>query len=92
MLKSSQFIVALVIAHHILSFTRPLSQSLQRTDCDIVKACDDARVCQDVVKEQRSDDIYEGLWKKINTLATSVDTQIEKPRSSKRMVYSGEGR
>lgn len=87
MLKSSQFIVALVIAHHILSFTRPLSQSLQRTDCDIVKAFDDARVCQDVVKEQRSDDIYEGLWRKINTLATSVDTQIEKPRTSNRMVH-----
>ncbi|VDI21253.1 Hypothetical predicted protein [Mytilus galloprovincialis] len=38
MLQSSQFIVALVVTQHILSFTRPLTQVLQKTDCDIIKA------------------------------------------------------
>ncbi|XP_071142151.1 zinc finger MYM-type protein 1-like [Mytilus edulis] len=42
MLQSSQFIVALAVSQHILSFTRPLTQVLQKTDCDIIKAYQDA--------------------------------------------------
>jgi hypothetical protein len=36
MIQSSQFIIVLVVTQHILSYTRPLSQALQKADCDIV--------------------------------------------------------
>jgi len=43
MIQSSQFIVALVVTQHILSYTRHLlvSQALQKADSDIVRVCID---------------------------------------------------
>ena len=52
MLQSSPFIVALVVAQHILSFTRPLTQAHQQTDCDIIKACNDANRCKTVIQKE----------------------------------------
>jgi hypothetical protein len=54
MLQSSPFIVALVVAQHILSFTRPLTQALQQTDCYIIMACNDANRCKTVIQKERS--------------------------------------
>lgn len=87
MLQSSQFIVALVVSQHVLSFTRPLSQALQKTDCDIVKACVDANNCKRVIREQRQDQVFESLWKTIATLAECVEVEIEKPRTARRMAH-----
>lgn len=61
MLQSSPFIVALVVAQHILSFNRPLTQALQQTDCDIIKACNDTNRCKTVIQEERSDAVFESL-------------------------------
>jgi hypothetical protein len=72
MIQSFQFIVALVVTQHILSNTRPLSQALQKADCDIVKACVDANTCKKVIREQRED---------------SVDVVIEKRRTARRMAH-----
>jgi len=80
--SSSQFIVALVVTQHILSYTRPLSQALQKADCDIVKACIDANTCKKVIREQREDNTFRNLWGRIEALADSVDLVIEKPKNS----------
>ena len=64
MLQSSPFIVALFVAQHILSFTRPLTQALQQNDCDIIKACNDANICKTVIQKERSDAVFENLWGK----------------------------
>jgi len=72
MIQSFQFIVALVVSQHILSYARPLDQDLQKADCDIVKACVDAKTCKKVIREQRED---------------SVDVVIEKRRTSRRMAH-----
>ena len=72
MIQSFQFIVALVVTQHILSNTRPLSQALQKADCDIVKACVDANTCKKVIREQRED---------------SVDVVIENRRTARRMAH-----
>ena len=72
MIQSFQFTVALVVTQHILSYTRPLAQALQKADCDIVKACVDATTCKKVIREQRED---------------SVDVVIEKRRTARRMAH-----
>jgi hypothetical protein len=72
MIQSFQFNVALVVTQHILSYTRPLAQALQKADCDIVKACVDATTCKKVIREQRGD---------------SVDVVIEKRRTARRMAH-----
>jgi hypothetical protein len=64
MLQSSPFIVTLFVAQHILSFTRPLTQTLQQNDCDIIKACNDANICKTVIQKERSDAVFENLWGK----------------------------
>ena len=58
MIQSFQFIVALVVTQHILSYTRPLAQALQKADCDIVKACVDASTFKKVIREQREDNAF----------------------------------
>ncbi|CAC5424514.1 unnamed protein product [Mytilus coruscus] len=86
MLQSSQFIVALVVTQHVLIFTRPLTQVLQKTDCDIIKAYQDANTCKTVINEQRNDTVFDSIWEKMKVLATCVNIQLEKPRTSTRMT------
>ena len=87
MLQSSPFIVALVVAQHILSFTRPLTQALQQTDCYIIMACNDANRCKTVIQKERSEAVFESLWGKMTALADRIDVQLEKPRAAIRMKH-----
>ena len=87
MIQSSQFSVSLVVTQHILSCTKPLSKALQEADCDIVKACIDANTCKTVTREQREDNTFRNLWRKIEALADSVYVVVEKPRTERRMVH-----
>jgi len=90
MIQSSHFIIVLVVTQHILRYTRPLSQALQKTDCDtgIVKACIDATTCKKVIREQRENNNFRNLWGKTEALADSVDVVvIEKPRTERRMAH-----
>ena len=54
----STFIVALVITHHILTCTKPLSLALQNSKCDVDKAFVDAQNCKKVIAAQRSDTVF----------------------------------
>ena len=45
LLQSSGFIVLLVVAQFILSFSNPLCLTLQKTNCDVMKAYRNARLC-----------------------------------------------
>ena len=87
LMESSSFIVALVIAQHILSISQPLSLALQATNCDIVKAYQDAALCKDTVLSQRQDSKFIILWRKATVLAESIDTVLSKPRTAKRSIF-----
>ena len=86
MIQSSQFIVALVVTQHILSYAGPLSQALQKADCDIVKECIGANTCKKVIREQREVNTFCNLWGKIEASADSVGVVIEKPRTARRIA------
>ena len=67
-IQSSQFIVVLVVTQHILSYTRPLSQTVQKANCGIVKAC----VMQTLARkssENREDSTFRNLWGTMEALA-----------------------
>ena len=58
LMERSTFIVALVIAHHILCYTKPLSLALQNSTCDVCKAFVDAQNCKKIIAAQRSDTVF----------------------------------
>ena len=87
MIQSSHFIVALVVTQHIMNYAKPIYQTLQKADCDIVKAYIDANTCKKVFRKQREDNTFRNLWGKIVALADSVDEVIEIARTARRMAH-----
>ena len=86
-MESSSFIVALVVAQHILSISQPLSLALQATNCDIVKAYQDAALCKDTILSQRQVSKFTALWRKATVLAESIDAVLSKPRTAQRSIF-----
>jgi len=86
MIQSSQFIIVLVVTQHILSYTRPLSQNLQKADCEFVR-----RVLMQTLARKSSENremkiLFVTYGGKL--LADSVDVVvIEKPRTARRMAH-----
>ena len=71
-----------------MNYAKPISQALQKADCDIVKtAYIDANTYKKVIRKQREDNTFRNLWGKIAALADSVDVVIEKPRTARRMAH-----
>ena len=87
LLLSSGFIVALFVAQFILSFSHPLSMALQKTDCDIIKAYQNAKHCQTTISAQRNESKFKELWKKAEIVAVEVETELRKPRTPRGSIY-----
>lgn len=88
MMEKSNFIVSLVVAHHILSFTKPLSLALQNSKCDVFKAFNDAQTCIKVVQDQRTDEVFHrSVWEKATAIADSLEIELTKPRTTGRMRH-----
>ena len=51
LMQSSTFIVALMVAQFVLSFTRPLCLSSQMVSCDVVKAYHNAKLCKETISK-----------------------------------------
>lgn len=86
MMEKSNFIVFLVVAHHILSFTKPLSLALQNSKCVVFKAFNDAQTCIKVVQGQRTDEVFHrSVWEKATAIADSLEIELTKPGTTGRM-------
>ena len=82
LLQSSNFIVSLIVAQFILSFSHPLCLSLQKTNCDIIKAYHNAKLCQTTISKQRNEAKFSELWKKAKVIADEIDVELTKPRTT----------
>lgn len=82
LLQSSNFIVSLIVAQFILSFSHPLCLSLQKTNCDIIKAYHNAKLCQTTISKQRNEAKFSELWKKAKVIADKIDVELTKPRTT----------
>jgi hypothetical protein len=51
MLEDPEFIIAIVVAQYVLSFLKPLKLFLQKTNCDMVVAFDEAQNTLNKLKE-----------------------------------------
>ena len=81
LLQSSGFIVSLVVAQFILSFSNPLCLTLQKTNCDVMKAYRNARLCQTTISKQRNEVKFGELWRKAKIIADEIGTELTKPRA-----------
>jgi hypothetical protein len=87
LMERSTLIVALVVAHHILSYTKPLSLALQNSKCDVYEAFVDAQNCKKVIVAQRSDTVFNRcIWMKTTAIAGSIGIELSKPRTVGRMT------
>ena len=80
-LQSSSFIVSLVVAQFILSFSHPLWLSLQNTNCDVIKVYQNARLRQTTISKQRNETKFGELWRKAKVIADDIGTELTKPRT-----------
>jgi hypothetical protein len=87
LMERSTFIVAVVIAHHMLSYTQPLCLALQDSKCDVYKAFVDAQNCKKVIAAQRSDTVFNRcIWMKTTAIADSIGIELSKPGTVGRMA------
>lgn len=82
LLQCSSFIISMVVAQFILSFSHPLSLALQKTSCDVIKAYKNAKLCKSTILVQRSEAKFEELWHKAEAIAAEIDTELTKPRTA----------
>ena len=79
LMQSSTFIVALVVAQFVLSFTHPLCLSLQKFSCDVVKAYHNAKLCKETISKQRSVTKFKEVWEKAKIIAPEISSNLSIP-------------
>lgn len=73
--------MSLVVAQFIISFSHPLCLSLQNTNCDVIKAYCNARLCQTTISKQRNEAKFRELWRKAKVIAEKIDSEFTKRRT-----------
>lgn len=82
------FMVALIVAEHVLQYSLALSNLLQRPTLDLVEAASEAKTVVESFRRIRQDDnIWQQLYTEILTLARKQDVQPSKPRTAGRQQH-----
>ena len=87
LMQSWTFIVALVVAQFVLSFTHPLCLSLQKVSCDVVKAYHNAKLCRETISRQRSVTKFKEMWEKAKIIAPEISSNLSIPWAATRSRY-----
>ena len=80
LLEDPQFIVALVVGQYILSFTAPVTKVLQAKDCNLGEAYADVNTAKECIRASRTDEVWEKVWKRIESIANVIGVEVRKPR------------
>ena len=80
MLEDSQFLVALVVSQHVLSFLGPVTRALQSVDCNLVDAYNDIELARKCIHDSRNEDCWKKVWSKVNHVASAAGITVDKPR------------
>lgn len=76
-----EFIIALVVAEHILSSTVPLTNLLQKEDNDLLHAVEETRVIIKLCNDERGDeDVWNALYDQATAMSAEFDILPSKPR------------
>ncbi|XP_076065009.1 zinc finger MYM-type protein 1-like [Oratosquilla oratoria] len=85
-----QFLTTLVIVHHYLNLTKPLSMALQSKTNNLIKATQECKELVEMLKSKRSDgSSFEHLYRKATQLAADLQVDEKHPRSICRQKNRG---
>jgi hypothetical protein len=83
MLEDPEFIIAIVVAQYVLSFLKPLTLFLEKTNCDMVVAFDEVPNTLNTIKELRTDDKFSELFAR----AKIMEVVLQPRRRLSRQVH-----
>lgn len=78
------FLISLIVVHHHLKFTKPLSLSLQGTTNNLVEATNECAELVQMLRSQRSDEhgsTCKKLYENAVELASLMDVEVKHPRT-----------
>ena len=83
-----EFIIALVVAEHILSGTVALTTFLQSTKCDLVQAISESRVVVKQLHDERNDPfVWQALYDNAVEIAEEFEINPYVPRRTGRQIH-----
>lgn len=77
MLEDPEFIMGITVAHYVLSYLKPLTLSLQKTDCDMVIAFDEAQNTLTTLRTLRTDEKISEVFQRAQILADSIEVLLQ---------------
>ncbi|XP_060585819.1 uncharacterized protein LOC132741624 [Ruditapes philippinarum] len=82
------FIIALIVAEHLLSSTVALTNLLQKEDNDLLHAVEETKVVVQLLRNERNDaDVWDALYDKASNIAAEFDIQPSRPRRAARQNH-----
>ena len=87
MLEDPEFIIAIVVAQYVLSFFKPLTLFLQKTNCDMVIAFDETRSTLNTLKRLRMDEKFSQLIARAQIIADTMEVVLHPMRRVGRQVH-----
>ncbi|VDI17171.1 Hypothetical predicted protein [Mytilus galloprovincialis] len=87
LLEDSEFIIAIVVAQFVLSLLKPLTLFLQKTDCNMVTAFDEANGLIKILGEKRNDEQFNQLFSRAKRIADRLEVDLRPKRRVGRQVH-----
>lgn len=87
MLEDPEFKMGITVAQYVLSYLKPLTLSLQKTDCDMVIAFDEAQNTLTTLRTLRKDEKFSQVFQRIQILADSIEVLLQPRRRTRRQVH-----
>ena len=82
LLLSPSFIVALIVAQFVMSFSHP-----KIIHYDIIKVYQNAKCCRTTMSARGNESKFSEIWKKAEIVAAEVETELCKPRTPRTSRY-----
>ena len=82
-----EFIIAIVVTKYILSILKHLTLFLQKTNCNMVVAFDEAQNTLNTLKGLRMDDKFSELFARAQIIADTMEVVLQPMRRVGRQVH-----
>jgi len=87
MLEDPEFIIAIVVAQYVLSFLKPSTLFLQKTNCDMVIAFDETQSTLNTLKGLRTDEKFSQVIARAQIIADTMEVVLHPMRRVGRQVH-----
>lgn len=87
LLEDPEFIMGITVAQYVLSYLKPLTLSLQKTDCNMVIVYDEAQNTLTTLRTLRTDEKLSKVFQRAQILADSIEVLLQPRRRTGRQVH-----